>query len=667
MTDEVLVEEARTKRIAPAVSREKGQRSLQVNSPFFVRYLPQWRQPDWLGAEKWRAFVQAQPFAVDCREAIINYVLSLDWKIVPRDSTKMDELKPVIDYYTSFLEHTGEYEFADIVEWLLKDYLDLPFGGCAELGREGDNPNGRVRWIKLLDGGTLFPTHNTTYPIGQALPSDTQKPVYFPAHAVDRLYMSPRTEFIRYGWGMAPPEKIYLAIDLMTRGDKYYVNLLSDTPEAGLLDLMNMSKTSAEEWIEAFKAYMAGVDPFKIPVLYEHEQAAQWIPFGRPPTELMYDRTITKYAAITCGGYGVTFSDIGFPGASSGGDTLAGSIRQERTSKRSGKSKAKRRLASWFNNLIDPTREILKFEWIDLDDEVAVAMGRARLANSTAMGQFIDKGIISPQEARLQTIADGTFTISIPEEIPPEAQERIDAMNSPERPGMLGKPVSPSQGGHGEVLPRSKFDERLYKLYSIDDLKLKRLANAALPKISVGVNKALDELEISEMGMWADWQQKIIWGDILEDIPELTETVLSTSIESLDGIMKLDPWWEVFSDTDDIVDEILEMIRSCRAEEIYVAGESVDIDDYKLPKKQYNSLHKELSKDLAKLNVSMKQRTQKAVLAGMTIYLSSFTQKLDETLKIDDNLIKEIRFQLISLSNRILNEFGKNLEKLMEN
>ena len=131
MSDTALVEQARVKHTPPRPSKQKGQRSSIMAAPFFVRYLPQWRQPDYLGAEKWRAFVQNQPFAVNCREAIINYVLSLDWKIVPRDSTKLDELKPEITYYTKFLEHTGEYDFPDIVEWLLKDYLDLSFGGAA--------------------------------------------------------------------------------------------------------------------------------------------------------------------------------------------------------------------------------------------------------------------------------------------------------------------------------------------------------------------------------------------------------------------------------------------------------------------------------------------------------------------------------------------------------
>lgn len=664
---DVLQEESRIKHTPPRPSRETGQRSIEMNSPFFFRYLPQWRQPDYLGAEQWRAFVQRQPFGVDCREAIINHVLSLKWKIIPRDSNKLDELKPLVDYYTQFLNDTGEYEFSDIIEWLLKDYLDLPFGGAAEMGREGDKPSGRVMWIKLLDGGTLFPTHNVNYPVGQMLPSDTQTAVYFPAHAINRVFMSPRTEFTRYGWGMAPPEKIYLAMDMLSKGDQYYINLLSDTPEAGLLDLINMSKESATNWIEAFKTYMSGIDPFKIPVLYEHDTAAKWIPFGRPPTELMYDKTIVNYAAITCGGYGVTFSDIGFPGASGGGDTLAGSIRQERTSKRSGKAKAMQRMSSWFNRLIDPSQKLIKFEWVDLDDEFAIARGRARLADSTAMGQLIEQGVISPQEARLQVIADGTFTISMPEKLPKEAQDRIDQkLNpAPERPGMLGKPVAPSQGGHGEVLPRSEFELRLYSLAEIPDLKLKRLANAALPELKVGVNKALAALEPNEMGIWAGWQNQIIWGEITEGIPELTSTVLDVSKSRILEVMKGDPWWEVFSDAEPVIEDIMTTLRICWAERSYIAGEIDSLEKYEISKSEDKRLRKLLGDKLKEINLSMKENVSKSVQSGITSYLSQFNQ-LDEILKIDDNLINEIKLQLILMSQRVLNDFGEYFKSIME-
>ena len=84
------------------------------------------------------------------------------------------------------------------------------------------------------------------------------------------MYISPRPDIKREGWGLAPPEKTYLALEMLNRGDYYYANLLIDTPAAGILDLGDMAQDSAEEWVKAWRKMLTGIDPFKIPVLYEH-------------------------------------------------------------------------------------------------------------------------------------------------------------------------------------------------------------------------------------------------------------------------------------------------------------------------------------------------------------------------------------------------------------
>jgi len=213
----------RTKRTAPTVSREKGQRSIDLPESLY-RILPPWSNPQkFLEANIWRNIVQQQPTAVICREALISSYLSLDWKIEPKDSEKRDELKEEIEYHTEFFANTGKYYYEEIIEWIGRDMLDIPFGGAAELGREGDRPDGRVLWLELLDGGTLFPYPNDQWPVGQ--------------YVRERVYYSPRTHIKLEGWGMPPPEKIYLALELLNRGDRYYANLLLDTPQAGILDL----------------------------------------------------------------------------------------------------------------------------------------------------------------------------------------------------------------------------------------------------------------------------------------------------------------------------------------------------------------------------------------------------------------------------------------------
>jgi len=169
---------------------------------------------------------------------------------------------------------------------------------------------------------------------------------------------------------------------------------------------------------------------------------------------------------LTCAAYGVSPSDINFPSMGNGGETLAGSIRQERQTRRTGIARAKTKFRYFFDRLLPKE---LKFTWIDLDDEVSVALGRARLATSQAYMQLIDKRVISPKEARLQLIQDGLMSISMPEDIPEDEFDILtDTAQNPfgstpfgaKKPNMLGNPVPPSAGGQGEV-KKSAFENEL--------------------------------------------------------------------------------------------------------------------------------------------------------------------------------------------------------------
>lgn len=449
----------RVKTSPPEPTREKNQRSIDLPT-YLTRILPMWGNPSWLNADAWRTIVMRQPLAVACRETLIANLIALDWKIEPRDSTKRDEHKKEIEYYEKFFENTGDYDWTEILDWIVGDLLDIPFGAGIEVGRENDDPNGQILWLELLDGATLFPTLNEDWPVGQRVKENAQKTVYFPYYAVNRLYFSPRREITRKGWGMAPPEKIYLSLELLNRGDVYYANLLLDTPAAGILDLGDMAKPSAEEWVKAWRDMLGGVDPFKIPVLYEHEKPVNWIPFTRNPTELMFDKALGRYGSLVTAGYGMNLSDIGISAGTSGGETLAGSIRQERQTRRTGFARLKKKVKYFFDRMLP---EFLEFKFIDLDDELSVALGRARLANSTAWNQMVTAGMFTAEEGRQQMIADGLITISVPEALPEEARKRVEmSLQNPmdkiaERPTALGKPVAPSGGGHGEV--KSDFAE----------------------------------------------------------------------------------------------------------------------------------------------------------------------------------------------------------------
>jgi hypothetical protein len=203
---------------------------------------------------------------------------------------------------------------------------------------------------------------------------------------------------------------------------------------------------------------------FRVPVLYEHNNPVQYIPFGKVPNDLMFDNITTKYASIVAAGYGVSLSDIGL---NPGGGTLAGEIRGDVRSQKNGKARTKSKVKYFFDQILPDT---LQFNFVDYDSELNVAMGRARLASATAFRTFSDLKMFSPQELRTQAIQDGLVSITLPDEVPadsefPEPIAPAGAFGKPAPTGLkkkvqpvtgkVGNPKPPSSGGEGEFNPRS--------------------------------------------------------------------------------------------------------------------------------------------------------------------------------------------------------------------
>lgn len=477
MTDEAIVEK---NLFEPLPTREVGQRSTNLSDSYLTRFTPAWQRPIGWNTNMWRAWVMNQPVAIICRETLIANLLSLNWKITPKDMSLKTELDATIKHYTRLFEQGGnnpelELDYSSLVEWIAADLLDTPFGGVAEVGRKGDAENGRVMWLKPLDAATMYPTLNKDFPAVQYYNGVDAIP--FPSHAIARTYMTPRPYMDRQGWGMAVPEKVYFALEMLSRGDKYYANLLLDIPTAGILDLGDMEKSSAEEWVESFKAFMGDSEQaFRIPVLYEHNNPVKFIPFGKVPNDIMFDNITMKYTAIVASAYGMTLNDIGLSSTGAGG-TLAGTIRSDIKYNKTGFARGKSKIKYFFNQILPPT---LQFNFIDYDYEMNVAMGRARLASATAFQTFAGLKAFSPQEIRNQAIADGLFTITIPDELPPESEFPVvpppttGAFGKPVVTGTqkkkvgkqtgsdkAGNPVASAKGGEGEFNARSLSDDKV--------------------------------------------------------------------------------------------------------------------------------------------------------------------------------------------------------------
>jgi hypothetical protein len=649
----------KVKTTAPRPSREKGQRSLDLPE-FLLRNIPAWRTRKLTDGTTWRNIVDSQPVAGLCREALISNYISLDWKIEPKDSEQRDELKSEIEYYTEFFTNTGDYEYETVVEWIGKDMLDIPFGAAAEVGREGDRPDGKVMWLELIDGSTLFPYPSKDWPVYQRIPYLPSKVVFFPRHSINRVYYSPNTAILDEGWGIPPPEKVYLALELLVRGDRYYANLLLDTPEAGILDLGDMSKESAEEWVKAFRNMMGGIDPMKIPVLYEHNNSINFLPFGKPPTDLMFDRVTAKYASIVASGYGLALSDIGIQTTTSGGDTLAGSIRDERKTRRTGFARFKKKMISFFNFMLPSD---LEYKIIDTDDELSVAMSRSRLANATAAAQYIDKRIFTPQEMRRQAIADGLITISVPEDIP-EDEFPDDPMesDSQERTNMLGKPVAPSQGGHGEVVDRSDaFSDEVGEIIDPSDAAIRKMIRSVVQPLSIQTQKILEDMNDAELAAWDDWFNEVLWGDDMEGLPELTMITLSESRDRLALVLKDERWWNVTATADEVYDDFSDIIEEAVKKRSSEVGESIENIEYE------EKLKARISEILNHAEEEIERGIINSVISGTKktlINREATAKSLDEQEILHDNkTVDYVRQEISSLGTKVIENFASSLSQ----
>jgi hypothetical protein len=396
------------------------------------------------------------------------------------------------------------------------------------------------------------------------------QPIYFNRNEIRRIVLTPRPEWQMKGYGMPPPQRVFLAISLLYRGDQYYANLLLDTPEAGVLDLIDMSMDSASQWLSSFKSLVEGVDPMKIGVLYEHQTAAAWIPFGRPPTDMMFESVTGRYARLTAAGYWLTLTDLGLEG---GGSTLAGEIRRQREVRLSGFGLVREKTSNFMASILPPW---LSFHWIEKDDEAMSALGRARLLNAQALKTLRDSGIISIEEGQEQLKRDGLLSVELkaPEKAP------APALPAPSGNGLAKKEaekVPPSQGGEGDVgVQRSLAPghsslvtrqsqmtddkgqmttdkEQMTNLMSraFQDAtrrggkaQLRKLIKAAARRLFLLSAKALTGLPESDLPLWAAERVNAWFGQpsVLDEFPEVRKAD-QVLFDQLDDILNGDPWW----------------------------------------------------------------------------------------------------------------------------
>jgi hypothetical protein len=587
---------------------EPKPKSLQI-PPFLRRYLPDFLTPMWVEANRWRNVVRNEPTAIICRDRLIVYAQALPWDITARDIKQSKKVEDDIRYYKNFV--LGDFD--TILDLLWQDALDLPVGGNIELvrwpsnilptiERDGEtfrvtqpNPKGHIFKLVPIDGATIVPTHDPEFPVMQRLQGDIGNAVYFGQNEIGRVVLTPRPEIRIRGYGMPPPQRIYIAISLLYYGNQYYARLLLDTPEAGILDLLDMSQQDAEDWVSSYQNLLQGVDPQKIGVLYQHTQAAKWIPFGRPPSEMSYDNVTLKQQRVVAAGYWLTLADIGLEPS---GKTLGGEIRRQRESRQTGFGMIREKTKNFMNNEVLPP--YLEFAWIEKDDEAMAATGRARLLNAQALKAMVEGGLIQAEDGQAQLKKDGLLTVDLQ---PKPKETAPPAAPAPTKNGALPagdedqtdselKRVPPSAGGRGEagqttravlgdpaisaVEPGSSnfdrlglvfkkaFDEMLKRM---GDIQLRRLIRAALKAQFPIASKAIINLSEADRQQWAE-ERFEAWFDEIPQVQKVDKLVL----EDLEKLLEDDRWWEL---PPEIVAQVLEVLVLAFSEGATVAAEMV--------------------------------------------------------------------------------------------
>jgi hypothetical protein len=593
---------------------EPKAKSLQI-PPFLRRYLPDFLTPMWVEAARWRNVVRNEPTAIICRDRLIVYAQAQPWDITARDITDAAKLEEDIAYYKKFILH----DFDTIIDLLWQDVLDLPVGGNIELVRWPSNvlptikrdgetfrvtqpsPKGHIFKLVPIDGATIVPTHDPEFPIMQKLQGDIGNAAFFGRNEIGRIMLTPRPEIRIKGYGMPPPQRIYMAISLLHYGNQYYARLLLDTPEAGILDLLDMNKEDAEDWVASYQNLLQGIDPQKIGVLYQHTTAAKWIPFGRPPSEMSYDNVTLKQQRIVAAGYWLTLADIGLE---PGGKTMGGEIRRQRETRLTGFGMVREKTKNFMNNDVLPP--YLEFAWIEKDDEAMAAMGRARLLNAQALKALVEPGILQIEDAQAQLKKDGLLTIELQPPKPEAASAPALGKKPALPPGEANedqtdselKRVPPSAGGRGEagrvqravlgdpaisaVEPGSSNFDRLGLVFKkafdamlrrMGDMQLRRLIKAALKAQFPIASKAIVNLSEADRAQWAEERFKAWFGEasIFDQIPQV-QKVDKEILAELERLLENDRWWEL---PPDVIAEILEVLDLAFSEGATVAAEMV--------------------------------------------------------------------------------------------
>lgn len=412
---------------------------MYINRQPFVD--PAFYRPGLTDAQRWR-IVGAEPINKLARRMIQREVASLNFSITAKEKGHEDAVAYYNDLYKDFRLLVGK---------LLKSVCELPQGGALEVGWIkpgifGEGDRGTPAFVKFIDAGTLHPTIHKDYPILQVNPYNTLQRVPFKDEEILRFVAFPYDEFDKEWWQESPTMASFMAIEALSRIYIYYLKQLHDTPVVGILDLMDFNEDNARKWATSFREMIEGIDPIKIPVLYEHSAQAHWIPMGRNPAELSIPQQFKQFSEIILSNYGLSLADLRL---FEQGDSKAGGAVSRKITMQSGISFYAELVKDGFQSLLPPYL-IFGYTDPDVEEERTKAMVRSTNARTIQTLNFL------PVRLKIeQAIKDGVIDLDIdPAEIEKEVQE-TQGMQA----GMQGitKPT-PGQLTKGEGTPVNELE-----------------------------------------------------------------------------------------------------------------------------------------------------------------------------------------------------------------
>jgi len=410
------------------------------------------RVPSMFSSTQWR-YLASEPVNLSYQTHLVRS-LKLEYKFTPKKGVdpKSDEVLEITEYYEELFEHV-RFDLLKVM-WE-KDSYDLPFGGSLEImwwpdgAFGGKFPAGYPAGIVHVDAGTMYINQgNPNYPYVQMDPNDNQRPIAFKRREIARLMYLPQTSIKLFGYQKSPVEQNYQVIEALARLYTYDLKSLSDTPIAGILDLMDFSEADVTEWKKGFEEMMMGVNPIKIPLLYEHETPAKFVPFGQP--ELNVSEKWKHYAEKCGTPYGLT---IGSLGLAEHDRTLAGARVQRLTTQRTGVGGFAYDEKRAINRQFFPPDCPIMFDWDVPEIEDVVKRRQAEGLRIAYLGQMVGAGALAAEDMLEQAVEDGIFSIPVK---PGAIQEGIQGLPKPPAQKEVPPKAQKPKGEYPEYPPAVK-------------------------------------------------------------------------------------------------------------------------------------------------------------------------------------------------------------------